>query len=912
MQSRTSVETRTDGGISRRMDSSPEAGGLVLGEFGEDGGEIAEDEEGGTARPQRIRPARPRPSGAIERVADYDQAASDGQAVSDGHVRARAARVRRESTQSVPVYEQLERGRRGLPARSSGDAGSDGYMHSEEGEGSEGLSYEYTDEEGVATQGELDADGELDAVYLKRNADFHALFRSIPINELLIDDYRCALQRDILVQGRLYLTENYVCFYSNIFGWVTSVVIAFDEIVSLEKRMTALIIPNAIQVSTLHAKHFFGSFIYRDSAYNQLYDLWAMGRNEKNAGLPEIGHAEGGGDAAGDVSRNRADIVNAYQSLSEDEDGDRGSRLAARSDASGSGDEDGRGSRTSGSESHGSLAELRSGSASGSESDDSRSSLDGGGWPHDKKMHPGADIAEGSDVPALSDSGRLPSQLRQLSGDVSPPSANDASSVAPHTATESVIDTPAAGSTVDVSHALAQLVPGTKSNGSTATLLVPERLLERIPADVKDASAPARGDGARAHREPLAPMQLHPPTTCACGTDGRAAHYRQEILDAVFPLSLPLLFRVVFSAQVPADVERAYLPRSQVDAEELAGSCTRRLVECGNSDVSTEGWVPDPDGSGKEMCIYSYEKPLNFSIGPKSTTVEDIFRIVAMDFDRAVVVEQVVRTPNVPSGTAFSVKIRHCLSWAGGPSNQPPGGWSRYVMSFEMEWTKSSWFKGPIDKGSAESNKQASELLEKYIREWIAAHPNMEVKAQASVAAGRALARAAGGGAAHKRHRKGPRKSRREESPRGLRMEELVGSTSEYQSQQGRLPHPPSVQYEQLASGHGAPPGRRLSAAGEAPAAAAAATGGEPPRGAKAWPMVPGTVPLPGPVVALALSLALALLVVLWRTPGRSGLPASHTEQMAQIQASLDALAQQVADLSRQLRVLVELQSRPT
>ncbi|KAJ2793082.1 hypothetical protein H4R21_006037, partial [Coemansia helicoidea] len=387
-----------------------------------------------------------------------------------------------------------------------------------------------------------------------------------------------------------------------------------------------------------------------------------------------------------------------------------------------------------------------------------------------------------------------------------------------------------------------------------------------------------------------------------------------EIMDVSFPLSLPLLFRVVFSASVPADVERAYLPASQVDAAELAGSCTRRLVECGNSDVSTEGWVPDPEGSGQEMCIYSYEKPLGFSIGPKSTTVEDIYRITAMDFDRAVVVEQVVRTPNVPSGTAFSVKIRHCLSWAAGPSSQPPGGWARYVVSFEMEWTKSSWFKNAIDKGSAESNKQACELLEKYIREWVAAHPAMEVKAQPPLAAGRALP-----AAAHKRHRKGARKSRREESPRGLRMEELVASASDL----SRPPRPSSSQLKHHPPGHADLPGsaRQAAAAADKSAAMATAAGGsgsgEPARAAKAWAMLSGTT-LPAPVLALVLglavvllTLAMMLLALLWRAPGRSGLPASHAGQMAQLQASVDALARQMADLSRQLHVLVELQAPP-
>lgn len=36
-------------------------------------------------------------------------------------------------------------------------------------------------------------------------------------------DYGCALQREILIQGRLYISENHVCFHANIFGWVTDV-----------------------------------------------------------------------------------------------------------------------------------------------------------------------------------------------------------------------------------------------------------------------------------------------------------------------------------------------------------------------------------------------------------------------------------------------------------------------------------------------------------------------------------------------------------------------------------------------------------------------------------------------------------------------------------------------------------------
>lgn len=57
----------------------------------------------------------------------------------------------------------------------------------------------------------------------KRNADFHALFPSVPDGDYLIDDYGCALQREILIQGRLYISENHLSFHANIFGWTTDV-----------------------------------------------------------------------------------------------------------------------------------------------------------------------------------------------------------------------------------------------------------------------------------------------------------------------------------------------------------------------------------------------------------------------------------------------------------------------------------------------------------------------------------------------------------------------------------------------------------------------------------------------------------------------------------------------------------------
>lgn len=110
--------------------------------------------------------------------------------------------------------------------------------------------------------------------YKTKCGDFKRLFKELPESEQLIVDYSCALQRDILVHGRLYISQNWLCFYANIFGWETFVTIQCTEISSIRKEKTALVIPNAVQVCTESEKYFFASFISRDTAYTVLFRIW--------------------------------------------------------------------------------------------------------------------------------------------------------------------------------------------------------------------------------------------------------------------------------------------------------------------------------------------------------------------------------------------------------------------------------------------------------------------------------------------------------------------------------------------------------------------------------------------------------------------------------------------------------------
>uniref|UniRef100_A0A8C7TN27 GRAM domain containing 1C n=1 Tax=Oncorhynchus mykiss TaxID=8022 RepID=A0A8C7TN27_ONCMY len=109
--------------------------------------------------------------------------------------------------------------------------------------------------------------------YKQRVEEFKKLFRELPESERLIMDYTCALQRDILLQGRLYLSENWLCFYSNVFRG-TKIALTLRDIKAMYRGKTARLIPNAIQICTDSEKLFFTSFSAREKSYQGVFRMW--------------------------------------------------------------------------------------------------------------------------------------------------------------------------------------------------------------------------------------------------------------------------------------------------------------------------------------------------------------------------------------------------------------------------------------------------------------------------------------------------------------------------------------------------------------------------------------------------------------------------------------------------------------
>ena len=63
-------------------------------------------------------------------------------------------------------------------------------------------------------------------------------------------DFTCAVESTVLLHGRMFLTSKFLCFYSNLFGLEKKIRIPWSHITSINKENTALVIPNAISVTT--------------------------------------------------------------------------------------------------------------------------------------------------------------------------------------------------------------------------------------------------------------------------------------------------------------------------------------------------------------------------------------------------------------------------------------------------------------------------------------------------------------------------------------------------------------------------------------------------------------------------------------------------------------------------------------
>ncbi|KAL0965358.1 hypothetical protein UPYG_G00280210 [Umbra pygmaea] len=107
----------------------------------------------------------------------------------------------------------------------------------------------------------------------KTNAQFHKIFKEISKDELLKQSYTCALQKDMLYQGKMFVSDNWICFHSKVFGRDTKIAIPVHSVTYIKKTKTAILVPNALVITTTNERHVFASFLSRDTTYKLLKSI---------------------------------------------------------------------------------------------------------------------------------------------------------------------------------------------------------------------------------------------------------------------------------------------------------------------------------------------------------------------------------------------------------------------------------------------------------------------------------------------------------------------------------------------------------------------------------------------------------------------------------------------------------------
>lgn len=576
----------------------------------------------------------------------------------------------------------------------------------------------------------------------KRDSDFHHIFRGkLNQDEKLIDDFACALQKEILVQGRLYLSTFHISFKANILGWVTNVIIPLKEIVRLEKKNTAGVFPNALAIQTLHAKYTFSSFISRDSTFELITNVW--NQLIRGSGAGDLGDAEFVRGVSGfnsDYSEDSdSDEEGVHEEMvTETEDSELNEDGEDDDDTVPSTDEEAETPTDIGDIigplKHSITSIVRDPQPNETKIIDKTidaplgkvySVLFGDDTSQLKKIITKQGNRDISPIPAftIDDSIRKRSYeyIKPLNSSVGPKQTLcQVSEAVDHYDFDSFVlvtqstkspDVPSGNSFVVItqfylswdednqtriqiftyitwsakSWLKGPIESGTISGQKEALSVLSEELV-RILNDGSKSTLVSEEDENEEEGVcslPLLGPKIHEETS---------NEYKQKqgdilIAEEVFDIPLGTLYSVLFGD------DTSYITQI-IEAQK-------------NKEISTITKFDKTENGGKRT--YNYIKPLNAPVGPKQTKCLITESIEYFNLEKSIAVLQTTQTPDVPSGNAFTTNTTFYLSWA------KDNGTKMFIVTY-MNWTGKSWLKGPIEKGAIDGQKESIKILTEEIK----------------------------------------------------------------------------------------------------------------------------------------------------------------------------------------------------
>ncbi|KAH3674353.1 hypothetical protein WICMUC_003379 [Wickerhamomyces mucosus] len=555
----------------------------------------------------------------------------------------------------------------------------------------------------------------------KRNNELHNIFKNLSKNERLIDDFGCAYQKDILIQGRLYLTDRHILFKSNILGWITNIVIPLKEIVRLEKKTTAGVFRNGISIQTLHSKHGFASFISRDSTFDLITNIWNQ-LIRSSIDPDEFSRDERINESAS------SDEDDDFDQREEEEDGYSSDELDEEDLDDTLEDEHDSNNSIGGPLKH-SATEPDHKEVTG-ETKITETIIDG---PLTKVYlalfgddttklknillkQNNKDLSEITGFSGTEGTKKREYQyVKPLSGPVGPKETLcevietldhfDLNKFVQVTQSTKSPDVPSGNSFTVITTIYLSWGPNNSTKISVYTyvnwtgkswiksaiesgtisgqkdslkVLTDELRSQFATVDQKRAKSSDEEEEGEVNLPTVGPG-THPPTS----NDYKSKNGDVVITEESFNAPLGTVYSLLFGS------DTSYL-KSILTAQK-------------NFDISTLSEFKDKKRN------YNYIKPLNSSVGPKQTKCEITETIETSNFDKNVLVLQKTATPDVPSGNSFTTDTSFYLSWGKNNSTK------LFVVTF-MNWTGKSWLKGPIEKGAIDGQKEAIGILVREIK----------------------------------------------------------------------------------------------------------------------------------------------------------------------------------------------------
>ncbi|CAB1317188.1 unnamed protein product [Coregonus sp. 'balchen'] len=155
--------------------------------------------------------------------------------------------------------------------------------------------------------------------FVKYNKTFHKLFQDIHAEEKLTHAFTCALQKDVLYHGKLFVSVNYVCFYSSVLLKHTKVVVHVSSVKEVKKQNSAL---SMLSIHTTDGdKYLFVSLRNRQVCYEilqsvctQAQTVFTQQQGEQGENGNSSSHVSPGENGVDDVDQD-IDTISSHSSL---------------------------------------------------------------------------------------------------------------------------------------------------------------------------------------------------------------------------------------------------------------------------------------------------------------------------------------------------------------------------------------------------------------------------------------------------------------------------------------------------------------------------------------------------------------------------------------------------------------------